>query len=104
MLFSAGDCPVCFFSGDVLFVKDRLSGQIFWYCPSCGCAWPRPPGPTIDSVEEAEAYAPGGIELPTRHDIVASDLESLIVREVALERWSISLEPYLQNPEGPGQS
>jgi hypothetical protein len=84
-------------------VKDHVSGRIFWFCPSCGCAGPRPSGSTIDSVEEAYAYAPDGIELPTWHEIAAAGLESLVVREPALKRWYESLEPYLEKPERPDQ-
>src|SRR5438093_744818 len=43
MFYSAGPCSVCGVLGDALFVKNPQSGQVFFFCPSCGVAWGRPP-------------------------------------------------------------
>jgi hypothetical protein len=88
MLFSAGDCPVCSLTGEILFVKDRVSGRVFSYCPLCGCAWTTPPPPvTLDSIEGLDTFAPEGIELPTRLDIATAGLEHMIRREPDFEEW-----------------
>jgi len=92
MLYSAGDCPVCSLAGEVLFVKDRVSGRVFSYCPSCGCAWASPPPPrTLDSIEGLASYAPTGIGLPTRAEIAALGMEGAIEREIDYSEWEADL-------------
>jgi hypothetical protein len=95
MLYSAQYCPVCFIAGDVLFVKEPLSGRIFTYCPACGCTWKTPPRERLDSIEGLDVYAPIGIELPTRAEIHAAGFEGAIDREVDDEEWRSSLEAVL---------
>jgi hypothetical protein len=90
MLYSAGPCSVCGVAGDALFAKDAQSGKLFFFCPSCGVAWPRPPEPyRVDSIDPVESLAPAGIVMPTRDEIRAASLEHLIQAEVADGSWDI---------------
>jgi hypothetical protein len=88
MLYSAGDCPVCSFTGELLLVMDHVSRRIFVYCPLCGCAWDKPPPPfTLDSIDGVEVFAPLGIEFPTREDIARAGLEHAIERNPDYAHW-----------------
>ena len=89
-------------AGEVLFVKDRVSGRVFPYCPSCGCAWASPPPPrTLDSIEGLASYAPTGIELPTRAEIVALGEEWAIERELNYSEWEADLKGVIAlRPDG----
>ena len=79
-----------------LFVRIQFLSRIFFYCPACGCAWTSPPPPwTVDSIEAIGVYAPKGIELPTRADIVASGLEQAIERTPDYGEWGSSLQDVL---------
>ena len=99
MLYSAGECPVCSIAGDVLFAKDGGSGRVFFLCPSCGCAWLHPPRPhEVETVDPPEIFAPHGITLPTRAEIVASGQETAIAREVEDDEWMTSLRDFLAEP------
>ena len=70
MFYSAGPCSVCGVLGDALFVKNPQSGQLFFFCPSCGVAWSQPPKPNIvDSIDPVESFSPSGIVMPTREEI-----------------------------------
>ncbi len=68
MLYSAGECPVCSIAGDALFVEDRAAGQVFFLCPSCGCAWLSPPRPhEVETINPPERFAPHGLTVPACH-------------------------------------
>jgi hypothetical protein len=47
-LYRCGDCPVCSFLGDLVLLEAVGTGALFVFCPSCGCAFERPP----EGVEE----------------------------------------------------
>jgi hypothetical protein len=96
MLYSAGECPVCSTAGDALFVKDRLSGRVFFLCPSCGCAWPNPPVPhRVDTVDSPARFAPDGVDVPSKAEIAAMGLEEAIAREIDDSEWMESLQGFL---------
>ncbi len=93
MLFSAGECPVCSIAGDALFVQDYLSRRIFFLCPHCGCAWLTPPRPhEVETVDPPDIFAPEGIVLPSRTEIVAQGWGAAIAREMDDSEWIESLE------------
>lgn len=98
MLYSARVCPVCDIAGDALFVKDGVSGRVFFLCPSCGCAWLRPPRPhQVETADPPERFAPDGLTVPTRAEIVAQGWEGAIARDVEDDEWMESLEDFLQD-------
>ena len=83
MLYSAGGCSVCGPAGDALFVKDRASERVFFHCPSCGCAWLTPPTVyVVETADPPEKFAPQGIALPTRTEIVSQGWEEAIAEEL----------------------
>lgn len=95
MLYSAGQCPVCSVAGDVLFVKDRVSGRVFFLCPHCGCAWLSPPfPPSLETVDPPARFAPCGIDVPAKAEIIAQGWAHVIAREVGDEEWMESLRDF----------
>jgi len=95
-VYSAGECPTCPGFGAVLFVKDFLSGRIFFLCPACGVAWSNLPDPeALDSVDGPDAFAPTGVALPTREEIDRAGVAGLIREEHPYEDWAQSLVDYL---------
>ncbi len=95
MLYSAGECPVCSIAGDALFVQDRQSGRMFFLCPACGCAWLTPPRPhEVETVDPPEQFAPAGITVPSKAEIIAQGWEAAITREMEDDEWLDSLEDY----------
>ena len=95
-VFSAGDCPVCPGFGAVHFVKSISSGQVFLLCPYCGVAWTAVPRPkVVDKVLTSEELAPGGINLPSRSEIVSAGFAGLIKAEHFYADWSSALERFL---------
>ncbi len=104
VLYSAGECPVCSSAGDALFVKDAASGRLFFFCPHCGCAWRDPPRPhEVETIEPPERFAPHGMSIPTRAEIVAQGREHLIARHVNNDEWMGRLRDFLGDghPVGP---
>lgn len=100
-IYSAGECPTCPGFGAVLFVKDLLSGRIFFLCPSCGVAWSEVPDSTaLDSVDRPEKFAPTGIGLPTREEIDSAKIAGLIKEELDYDDWAEGLESYLGEQGG----
>ena len=96
-LFSAGDCPVCADFGAVVFVKARISSDLFFLCPTCGEAWSRPPSHFAwDNVDPPEKFAPSGIDLPTREEVERAGLGQFVVRELPHDEWGSIIEGYLQ--------
>ena len=96
MLYSAGECPVCSIAGDALFVKDRVSGRVFFLCPSCGCAWLSPPRPhVVETADPPELFAPHGLTTPTRTEIIAQGWERHIARGIDDDEWIGGLEGFL---------
>ena len=115
MLYSSGECPVCGRDSDVLFVKDSTSGHLFFLCPSCGCAWLKPPPRhELESVDPPSRFAPSGLGLPTLQEITDAGHQALIVREVKDEDWMDILTEFykvtvhdhvvLRDNHGAGQS
>jgi len=95
-LYSAGDCSVCSGAGDALFVKDRVSGRVFFLCPSCGCAWLNPPVPhQVEAVDPPGSFALAGIALPSRAEIAAQGWAGAVAREVDANQWMESLRDFL---------
>lgn len=95
MLYSAGECSVCGIAGDALFVQDRLSGRLFFLCPSCGCAWLTPPRPhEVEAADPPEVFAPSGVAVVSRAEITAQGWEAAIVRELDDDEWMDSLQDY----------
>lgn len=98
MLYSAGECCVCSIAGDALFVQDRLSQRIFFLCPHCGCAWLTPPRPhEVETVDPPDIFAPEGITLPSRAEIIAQGWEAVIAREMDNSEWVDHLEDLADN-------
>jgi hypothetical protein len=96
MLYSAGDCPVCSFTGELLLIRDSASQRIFIYCPLCGCAWDKPPPPfTLDSIEGVEVFAPHGVAFPTWEEIVKAGMGGVIERNPDYLHWRSIMEDIL---------
>jgi len=103
VLYSAGECAVCSSAGDALFVKDAASGHIFFFCPHCGCAWQDPPCPhEVETIEPPARFAPQGMSIPTKAEIVAQGWAHSITRDVDDAEWMDSLRDFLGNghPDG----
>lgn len=77
-MISAGDCPVCFDAGDVVFVR-RNTGEIFFVCPACGCAWESlSAAGAVNTIDAPEAFASDGWMVATREENTAAGLASLV--------------------------
>lgn len=97
MLYSAGECPVCSIAGDALFVTDRVSGRVFFLCPSCGCAWQRPPRPReVETIDPPELFAPHGVAVPSKEEIISQGWQGAIAREFDEDEWRESLHDFLE--------
>ena len=97
-VYSAGPCALDGELGDAYFVKCAVTSRIFFLCTLCGVAWERPPQfLVVDTLHRSTKFAPTGISLPTRHDIQASGMESLIANELDLDeyRWRSTFEGWL---------
>ena len=69
----------------MLLLKARGSGQLFFFCPICGVAWPELPDATrLDSIYELAQIAPDGAVLPTPTEARQSGLD---LREVPYDVW-----------------
>src|SRR5689334_11164417 len=100
MLFSGGDCPVCGCSGDLICVLPKDRAEFFFFCPSCGCAFRRPPPKWhLDTVDPVWHFAPHGIRLPAKREILDANLWHLVEREVAEERWLDLIAEYFAEPK-----
>jgi hypothetical protein len=80
MIYSAGrDCPICYDSSDIVFLKDTVTNQIFFACYACGCAWNKPrEWEGVFDILTPKHIAPKGFEIATLSDIEASELKHLI--------------------------
>lgn len=76
----AGECPVCPGFGAAVFVASIESGRVFFACPTCGCAWNRPPSASVEAVEAPLRFASGGFRLADRDDVEAAGMTSLVAR------------------------
>lgn len=83
MIYSAGkDCPVCFDSSDIIFLKSIASNQVFLSCYSCGCAWECLPDNDSELDSTPLDFAPEGFTLATLHDIELAGFTTLITEEL----------------------
>ena len=99
MIYSTGDCPICAEAGDAIFLKNVNSGQIFYACDSCGCAWNHPPVLyVVDAIDPPEQFAPTGYSLATADDIEVAGLAHLIARKHSDEDLRFDGEPGFQPP------
>ena len=63
-----------------MFVR-RRTGELFFACPDCGCAWQSVPvAGVVDIIEGPESYAPDGWMVATQEEITAGGLATLIRR------------------------
>lgn len=83
MIYSAGrDCPICYDSSDIIFLKDKGNNQIFFACYACGCAWKQPrQWEGAFDIQTPKHIAPRGFEIATLSDIEASKLKHFICWE-----------------------
>ena len=96
-VYWADPCSVCGGSGGAFFVKSILTGKVFFCCVMCGIAWEKPPFVVTNdksTVNPPEKFAPDGIALATKEDIVAAGMDAMIIREDFLEEWS-SIKEFL---------
>jgi hypothetical protein len=80
MIYSAGrDCPVCFDSSDIVFLKNSATNQIFFACDSCACAWRKPPADDeAFDILAPKDFALEGFESASLSDIKLANLDHLI--------------------------
>jgi hypothetical protein len=80
MIYSAGrDCPICFDSSDIVYLKNCATDQIFFACFSCGCAWYKALEWRDEfDILEPKAISPQGFVLANLTDIESADLQDLI--------------------------
>jgi hypothetical protein len=84
MIYSAGrTCPVCYDSSDIIFLKSVASGQVFFCCYSCGCAWDYLPTDEAFLDSTPLDLAPEGFALADLNDIEAAGFVSLIAEELS---------------------
>ena len=86
-LFEIGQCPVCFGSGAVIILEARKSRTLVFYCPSCGVAWPSPPGRRIDTIFTLEEVAPQGVSLPSEEGLDSLRRQGLGLKLADVELW-----------------
>lgn len=86
MSYSAGrDCPICFDSSDIVFLKNTSTNQVFFACYACGCAWSKPPAEDEEfDILEPKDFAPEGFELASLSDIESANLKELISYEYSV--------------------
>ncbi len=96
LLYVLDLCPTCSDSGRVFFVRDAFLGNVFFFCPGCGVAWPEPPSPgELTAVAAPERFAPTGLALPTEAEIAAAGYAQLIRDVVPYASWGDRFGLYL---------
>ncbi len=83
MIYSAGrNCPICFDSSGIIFLKKVHSNQIFFACYACGCAWETLPKEDEEfDILASEDFAPDGFLLATLPDIELANGTHLISQQ-----------------------
>lgn len=90
-IYVAGDCSVCASAGAAVFLKSLDSGVIFFGCPSCGCAWAKPPtAHVVDTADPPELFASRGFSYAQLAEIKRAGLVPLIKDDGKLEEWDFS--------------
>lgn len=80
MIYSAGDCPVCFGSSALLLVVAKDTQMLLVHCPSCGAVWRRP-----EDAAESKYYlgvndlAPRGMRSATLQEIEDGGIARFVV-------------------------
>lgn len=54
-----GGCPICPGSGELIALQDKITKNLFFYCPSCESAWDHIPR-EVDEVNTLSSFAPSG--------------------------------------------
>ena len=78
VLHSAGDCPVCPGSGDLIVLISRVDARPVYFCPMCETAWPDPL--TFDTIQGPHELAPYGVRLPSQEDLDALEDDGVMTR------------------------
>lgn len=89
-MISAGDCPVCSDSGELIAIVTNQRCEILLTCPFCHIIGSLPRGGTPDDLENLPAlreYAPEGARLASVEDLRAFGRLDLFVREASLDSW-----------------
>jgi hypothetical protein len=94
LLYSAGDCPICFSSGLVAVLVDRRTSSGVFYCPMCGCAWRRVPDARQpdDPISDLASIAPDGVRLPTEAEVLALRADGLEAVDADFDFWASDLD------------
>ena len=80
MVYSAGDCPVCFDSSALLFVIAKVTNTLLVHCPSCGAVWKHPEDAAASKYYlGVKDLAPGGIRSATLREIRVGGMASLVI-------------------------
>ncbi len=62
-VYTTGRCPVCFDFGAVAVLRRRDTDALVFFCPTCACAWPKPPGDPPDESQSLSELAPDGARI-----------------------------------------
>ena len=80
VVYSTGDCPVCFDSSALLLVVAKDTGRLLVHCPSCGAVWKRPEDAAASKYYlGVKDLAPQGMRSATSREIEDAGLASLVV-------------------------
>lgn len=87
-ILSAGECPVCYGSGALIVLYDRLSAKPVFFCPSCGTAWLDPPlDMRVDEIASLRDRAPGGVRMPRLDEVDTLTQAGLHLEDVTGDEW-----------------
>ncbi|HKO92435.1 MAG TPA: hypothetical protein VJU61_14840 [Polyangiaceae bacterium] len=88
-------CPVgCGF--EVVLLRSITDASLFCYCSSCGCGWWSPANARfsagLQSTEGIEAFAPGGVDVPTLEQIGRAGYGGEVISSISLDEWDEKIE------------
>src|SRR5438552_8186749 len=89
VIYSVGECPVCFSSGTLLILISIANGKALFYCPACETAWDAPPR-GLDKVRSLQELAPGGARFASKSEVEQMSLDQII--PVPYEEWANHLK------------
>jgi hypothetical protein len=80
MVYSAGDCPVCFDSSALLLVVATGTKKLLVHCPSCGAVWKSPKDASDSKYYLGIAdLAPAGMRSATMQEIQEGGMAQFVV-------------------------
>jgi hypothetical protein len=80
VIFSAGDCPVCFDSSALLLIVTKDTHRLLVHCPSCGAVWTRPEDAAASKYYLGVSdLAPGGMRGATLQEIQEGGMAKFVV-------------------------